>query len=174
MPAPRDIAPEEEGLKGLARRLTQRRPKKEGASPPWEMKALLAAVENDEPRALKPSNALALAALETALADMALDLTALNAAEPTEKEWKSYLAGDRALFARRLAGAIDEHAVDRITALYRDDERFHDAADAYLGEFEALLTKAREGDADGLLVSTLLSADTGKVYLAIAYALGRL
>lgn len=173
-PAPREIMPEDEGLKGLARRLTQRRPKKEGSSPHWEMKALLAAVENEEPRALKPSNAMALAALETALADMALDLSALVASEPTEHEWKNYLAGDRALFARRLAETIDEHAVDRITALYRDDERFHDAADAYLGEFETLLNKAREGDNDGLLVSTLLSADTGKVYLAIAYALGRL
>ena len=174
MPTSRDAAPEDEGLKGLARRLTQRRPKKEGAGPNWEMKALLAAVENEEPRAIKPSNAMALAALETALADMALDLSALSASEPTAKEWKSYLAGDRALFARRLADTIDETAVNRITALYRDDERFHDAADAYLGEFEALLDKAREGDADGLLVSTLLSADTGKVYLAIAYALGRL
>lgn len=174
MPAPREVAPEDEGLKGLARRLTQRRPKKEGASPSWEMKALLAAVENEEPRAIKPSNAIALAALETALADMALDLTALTAVEPTEREWKNYLAGDRAIFARRLADTIDETAVDRITALYRDDERFHEAADAYLGEFETLLNKAREGDNDGLLVSTLLSADTGKVYLAIAYALGRL
>jgi len=174
--APREAAPDEEGLKGLARRLTSRRPpaRKEGLSPAWEMKELLAAVENEESRATKPSNAQALAALEMALADMALDLSALGAAEPTPQEWKNYVSGDRAIFARRLAEAIDEQAVDRITAAYRDDERFHEAADAYLSEFEALLAKAREGDTDGLLTSTLLSADTGKVYLAIAYALGRL
>jgi len=174
-PTSRESAPEEDGLKGLARRLTQRRPRREGVAQGWEMKQLLAAVEgNEENRALRPSNAQALAALETALADMALDLSALAPSEPTDGEWKSYLAGDRAIFARRLAETIDVDAVDRITALYRDDERFHDAADAYLGEFETLLDKAREGDPDGLLTSTLLSADTGKVYLAIAYALGRL
>jgi hypothetical protein len=173
-PPLRDAAPEEDGLKGLARRLTQRRPRKEGPAPNWEMKQLLAAVEGEEGRGLKPSNAQALAALEMALADMALDLSALAPSEPSDGEWRSYLAGDRAIFARRLAETIDAEAVDRITALYRDDERFHDAADAYLGEFETLLDKARDGDADGLLVSTLLSADTGKVYLAIAYALGRL
>ena len=170
------VSQDDEGLKGLARRLTQRRPtgKKDGVSPNWEMKQLLAAVENDEPRVIKPSNAAALAALEMALADMALDLAAQGAAEPTPQEWKTYLAGDRAIFARRLADAIDADAVDRITAAYRDDGQFHDAADTYLAEFEALLAKAREGDSDGLLTSTLLSADTGKVYLAIAYALGRL
>ena len=78
------------------------------------------------------------AALEMALADMALDLSALNANEPTNSEWRSYLSGDRAIFARRLADTIDEKAVDHITALYRDDQRFHNAADAYLGEFETL------------------------------------
>jgi hypothetical protein len=172
----RAAAPEEEGLKGLARRLTSRRPagRKDNVSPNWEMKQLLAAVENDEPRVIKPTNAAALAALEMALADMALDLSVLGTAEPTPQEWKNYVSGDRAIFARRLADAIDEDAVDRITAAYRDDEQFHAAADTYLSEFEALLVKAREGDADGLLTSTLLSADTGKVYLAIAYALGRL
>jgi hypothetical protein len=171
--------PEGEGLKGLARKLTMRKP---SATEPksWEMKTLLAAAEQDSGIRFSKSDksgldaAATLGALELALADMAIDLSALDDAEPGDEDWKRYLAGDRAVFARRLADTIDESAVDRITTLYRDDKRFHDAADAYLAEFEKLLTRSREGDGGGLLTSTLLSADTGKVYLAIAYALGRL
>ena len=171
--------PEAEGLKGLARKLTMRKPS--AAEPKsWEMKTLLAAAEQDSgvryPKSdkLGLDTAATLGALELALADMAIDLSALDTADPADEDWKRYLAGDRAVFARRLADTIDESAVDRITTLYRDDKRFHDAADAYLAEFEKLLTRARDGDGGGLLTSTLLSADTGKVYLAIAYALGRL
>ncbi len=176
---------EPEGLIGLARKLTQRPKKKtsdgetRGASADgkWEMSTLLAAVETSEgkSRELKPTSAATLGALEAALADMAVDLDSISAdAAPGEDEWRRYLAGDRAVFARRLAKAIDNDAVNRIAALYRENARFRDAANAYIAEFESLLARAKEGDGGGLLTSTILSADTGKIYLAIAYALGRL
>jgi len=174
--APRS-EPESEGLKGLARKLTARQKREPRESKTWDMKTLLAAAEQgDGDMRLKAggAQAVSLAALEAALADLAIDLSKLDEQSPGTMEWKQYLMGDRSVFARRLAGTIDAEAVDRITGLYRDDKVFHDAADAYISEFEMLLDRAREGDGGGLLTSTLLSADTGKVYLAIAYALGRL
>jgi len=171
--------PENEGLIGLARKLTQR-PKKNLPPPEpksWNMRALLDAAEASDAKAreLKPAAAAAMGALQTALADMAIDLEPMMAeSAPGEDEWRRYLAGDRAVFARRLAGTIDAGTVDRIATLYRENARFREAAGTYLEEFETMLARAREGDGGGLLTSTILSADTGKIYLAIAYALGRL
>jgi hypothetical protein len=177
-PAPE---PDNEGLRGLARKLTHRsKPKNEPsvAEPKnWQMSTLLAAAgETSEPRKdLRPAAAAALGALQAALNDMAIDLEAISAdAAPHEDEWRRYLAGDRAVFARKLASTINDAMVHRITTLYRENARFRDSANAYIQEFEALLTRARQGDGGGLLASTILSADTGKIYLVIAYALGRL
>jgi hypothetical protein len=172
--------PESEGLLGMAKRLTQRQRKKPtegsgGESKGWEMRTLLAAVETGEARDLKPAGAAALGALEAALADLAIDLDGITAqSAPGEAEWRRYLSGDRSVFARRLGETIDDDTVNRIATLYREEPRFRDAANAYLAEFESLLARAREGDGGGLLTSTMLSADTGKIYLAVAYALGRL
>ena len=173
---------ERESLFGLARKLTgrqkQQKPRTGSEEPKaWEMSKLLAAVETSETRAkeFKPSTAAALGALETALADMAVDLSGIAGDEgPSNEDWRSYLAGDRGIFARRLASAIDGNTVDRIAELYREDNKFRDAADLYISEFETLLARAREGDGGGLLTPTILSADTGKIYLAVAYALGKL
>jgi hypothetical protein len=189
--APRSIArkpaepvepepPESEGLLGMAKRLTQRPRKASAASQSgerkgWEMRTLLAAVETGESKDLKPTGAAALGALEAALSDMAVDLDGITAsAAPGEDEWRRYLAGDRSVFARRLADAIDDDTVNRIATLYREEPRFRDAANTYIAEFESLLARAKQGDGGGLLTSTMLSADTGKIYLAVAYALGRL
>ncbi len=173
-------APENDGLIGMARRLTQR-PKKPSPQPAdsksWNMRALLAAVEDNETRAkdLRPAAAAAMGALQAALADLAVDLDPIMADSSLgEEDWKRYLGGDRSVFARKLAQSIDSDAVDRIAMLYRENPRFREAANTYIDEFEQLMLRAREGDGGGLLTSTILSADTGKIYLAIAYALGRL
>lgn len=186
-PAPSVVAdePEGDGLLGLAKRLTQRSRKRSAETPdarereskPWEMSTLLAAAEgkDNEARDLKPGAAAAIGALQAALADQAIDLEAIVVdRQPSDETWRRYLAGERSAFAHRIAEAIDERAVDRIASLYRNDQRFHEAADNYLAEFEVLLSRAREGDGNGLLVSSILGADTGKIYLAVAYALGRL
>ncbi len=172
---------ESEGLLGLARRLTQRPKRKVEPAPAepkaWDMSTLLAAAENTETknRELKPDTAASLSALQAALADIAIDLEAISdAAAPGEEDWRNYLAGDRTVFARRLAGSIDSEMIDRITTLYRENARFRETANSYMEEFELLLARARDGDGGGLLTSSILSADTGKIYLAVAYALGRL
>lgn len=185
-----DVSPEEqtkeererESMFGLARKLTgrqkQQKPRAGGDDGKWEMSKLLAAAEGineNKPKDFKPSTAAALGALEAALADMAVDLGPIaGEAAPSNEDWRLYLAGDRSVFARKVASAIDASTVDRITELYREDTKFRDAADQYISEFEALLARAREGDGGGLLTPTILSADTGKIYLAVAYALGKL
>jgi hypothetical protein len=164
----------------LARRLTQRpkrRPSEEKEKNAWDMRALLSAVDGNDgkPKDLKPEAAAALAALQAALGDLAIDLDTLLAdAAPGEEEWRKYVGGDRAIFARRLADSIDADIVDRIAAVYRDSQQFREAANTYVEEFELLLERAKQSDSGGLLTSTVLSADTGKIYLAIAYSLGRL
>jgi hypothetical protein len=181
-PAPATPAEAEaEGLRAMARKLVTQKPqkRKDGEAKSWPMRALLDAADGGEaaPKAPppKPTAKLALSTLQSALADMAVDLDAIVPdAGPGEAEWKKYLAGDRGVFVRRLADAIDGETMHRVATIYRENARFRDCANLYMEEFEALLATAREGDGSGLLASTVLTADTGKVYLAMAYALGRL
>jgi hypothetical protein len=187
--APETPAPEptSEGLRGLARRITgggykrrledRREEKPRGPEKPrgnYDLSAVLAAAEANVKPGLKPGAAAALAALQAALADLAGDLEELAGETSDPALWRRYIDGDRGVFLRRLASSIGPVSVNRITDLYRDNPRFHEAAEAYMAEFETMLARAREGDRDGFLASTLLTADTGKIYLAIAYALGRL
>jgi hypothetical protein len=186
---PAEISPrqiESESLLSRARRLTQRAPQKpkrketketrDIEDKSWEMRALLSAAGSGAAdRSLQPGGAAALGALQAALSDLAVDLHGIVAdIAPGEEEWKRYLQGDRSFFARRIAESIDAESVERISRSYRDNPAFREAADNYLAEFEALLARVREGDGDGLLTSAMLGADTGKIYLAVAYALGRL
>ncbi len=133
---------------------------------------LAAAEKNDGKPGLK-SNAT-LGSLQASLAELAVDLEELANDTSDPALWRRWLDGDRSVFARQLAASIGPESVDRIASLYRDNPRFHDTADAYLEDFEGMLKRTRSNDPDGVLASSILTSDTGKIYLAIAYALGRL
>jgi hypothetical protein len=178
--------PAPESLRSMARRITgpkRKRPSEERGErgkANFELSQVLAAADVSDVRlqtgvsGFRANAAMALAALEAALADLAIDLGPVTGDSADPALWRRYLDGDRGAFARKLAHAIGPDIVDRIAGLYRDDSKFRDSANAYLKEFEAMLSHARDGDNDGLLASTLLTSDTGKIYLTIAYALGRL
>src|SRR5437762_1294672 len=95
----------------------------------YELSAVLAAAEAGAKPGLKTGNAAALAALQAALADLAGDLDDLAGETGDPALWRRYLDGDRGVFLRRLSASIGPDAVNRITALYRDNPRFHEAAE---------------------------------------------
>lgn len=172
---------EEEASIGFFRRRLHGKRKPETAEKNWEMHTLLAAAEKDDHARTSPGTALQI--LQATLAEMAVDLDAIVSGGdgPQLAEWRKFLAGDHGVFARKLAAAIDGETVHRIAKLYRENAVFRDSVDTYLREFEALLAEARKSDGKSgqggtvnFLAMSLLSADTGKIYLAISYALGRL
>jgi len=170
-PAP---APTSEGLRGLARRITG--PKRKAEERPrasYQLSDVLAAAEKNDGKPGLKSNAT-LGSLQASLSELAIDLEALANDTSDPALWRRWLDGDRSVFARQLGASIGPDSVDRIASLYRDNPRFHDTADAYLEDFEGMLKRTRGNDPGGVLASSILTSDTGKIYLAIAYALGRL
>src|SRR5258705_4568727 len=158
VPAPRGEVPAPEsageGLRGLARRITGAKRRNEDRPTPrlkrrYDLSEVLAAAEAGGKPALREGNTAALAALQAALADLAGDLDDLAGETADPALWRRYLDGDRGVFARRLAASIGPESVNRITDLYRDNPRFHEAAESYMSEFESMLAQARDRDRAG-------------------------
>jgi hypothetical protein len=169
--------PANEGLRGLARRITGGGPAKrkteERPKSSYQWADVLAAAEKGDTKPGLKSNAT-LGSLQASLAELAVDLEELASDTSDPALWRKWMDGDKTVFARQLAASIGPESVDRIAALYRDNQRFHETADAYLEDFDNMLKRTRGNDPDGVLASSILTSDTGKIYLAIAYALGRL
>lgn len=109
-----------------------------------------------------------------ALNSTAIDVNKLLSNDVADTAWAAYLKGDRGVFTRRAVRLLDSGEAREIHRHYEEEPDFRDQVNRYVHDFEAMLRRVL-ADRDGhTLAVTLLSSDTGKLYVALAQAIERL
>ena len=109
------------------------------------------------------------------LASTAVDLDKMLSRGVPRAMWRRYTSGDRAAVMRHLAHQIkDTELVAALRERISTDDSFRPHAIRFVTQFERLLRQAAENDPEDLLSVSLLTADVGKVYLALSKATNRL
>lgn len=114
------------------------------------------------------------ALLVESLNSTAIDVTKVLSNEVTDMAWAAYLRGDRGIFTRRAVKLLDAGEVREIARHYEDDAEFREQVNRYIHDFEAMLRNILATRDGSPLSVTLLSSDTGKLYVALAQAIERL
>lgn len=115
-----------------------------------------------------------MALLTEALNSAAIDVDKILRAEVSDTAWSAYLRGDRGVFTRRAVRLIDNGEAKDIAAAYENDPDFYELVNRYIHDFEAMLRTVLSTRDGGVMGVTLLSSETGKLYVALAQAIERL
>lgn len=156
------------------------RPIPQPASPQqdaWSLGDLLARASetNDEDagqRTQAPTSASA-----TRSSAPGLDINALSRAlDPTTAStiWSRFQGGQRGFMVRSIYAPESRNLFDGVARRYRADNQFKQLVDSFLNEYEKELFQADAQDSTGNTSKGLIQNDTGRVYLVLAHASGRL
>ena len=88
--------------------------------------------------------------------------------------WQRFRRGERDIFNRQLYTSQGQATFDEITGRYQRDAAFRATVDRYIGDFERLLSDAERKGQNGQAIDNYLVSETGRVYLMLAHASGRL
>ena len=128
---------------------------------------LLAAASREEPRpAPRPT--------PDSLESISADIGRLVDNEATSELWERWRAGDTGAISRRLYTAAGQQTFDEVRRRYRAEPTFRDSVNRYVQEFERLLAKIGQSDREGSQARLAMLSDSGKVYIMLAHAAGRL
>jgi hypothetical protein len=128
---------------------------------------LLAAAERDEGEAPPRVGGDPLETIST-------DIARLVDADAAGEMWERWRAGEVGAVSRRLYTAAGQQSFDDIRRRYRSETAFRDSVNRYVQEFERLLAKIGQTDRDGSQSRIAMLSDSGKVYILLAHASGRL
>jgi len=141
----------------------------------WALPDLLAAASrsDEEQEATDDPERTPLHIIET-LNSLSVDLARVLDHDAPADLWVRYKNGERNVFTRRLYSMRGQQIFDEISNRYEKDAEFHEDVDRYIYDFEQLLSSVAENDRENMLVETYLTSETGKVYLMLAHASGKL
>ena len=88
--------------------------------------------------------------------------------------WQRFRAGERGVLGRHLYSLDGQATFDEISRRYDRDGDFRATVDRYIGDFERLLREAEQNDPEGRVMQNYMTSETGRVYLLLAHASGRL
>lgn len=115
-----------------------------------------------------------LALLTESLHSTSIDVDKILSAEVSDTAWSAYLRGDRGVFTRRAVRLIDNGEARDIASAYENDPEFFELVNRYIHDFESMLRNVLSTRDGGVMGVTLLSSETGKLYVALAQAIERL
>ena len=108
------------------------------------------------------------------LESVSVDINRIFNPKDEEDLWKKFYNGDTAAFVRYLAKNMTKSQIVAIRKEYEKNEEFRTQVNAYLSEFEVLISSAKSHEHSGLLLSVISGADIGKLYYILAKTFDRL
>jgi len=137
----------------------------------WSLGDLLARASRDEDGAPQPTGAPQQSqAVNLNLPAMVNALDTATAAAI----WQRLRAGHRGVMARSIYGVEGRALFDEVSKRCQTDANLAQTISGYLADFERALSEADLSDSSGHLTQSHLISDTGRVYLFLAHACGRL
>jgi ABC-type transporter Mla subunit MlaD len=109
--------------------------------------------------------------------DSAINIASIaRALDPTTASaiWSRFRAGQRGIMVRSIYTNDGRSLFDEISARYRTDTDFRRVVDRFMVDFEWLMRDMEQKDPAGRGVHNHLISDSGRVYLFLAHASGRL
>jgi ABC-type transporter Mla subunit MlaD len=88
--------------------------------------------------------------------------------------WSRLRAGQRGIMVRSIYSTEGRSAFDEAVRRYQSDAEFRATVDRYMGDFERLLRDTEQKDPSGRVTHSHLISDSGRVYLFLGHASGRL
>ncbi len=88
--------------------------------------------------------------------------------------WMRYNKGDRHVINRNIYTRQGQATFDQVRRRYENDSTFRVIVDRYLTDFERMLQDTSKSDPKGRSVQTHLTSETGRIYLVLGHASGRL